>query len=65
MIGSPEQITEKLMKIQEQYPGLEEINIGQPVGTPQSVITEQLEWFAKDVMPAFKSQIHEPALADD
>lgn len=65
LIGTPEQITEKLMSIQEQYPGLEEINIGLPVGSPQSAITEQLEWFAKDVMPAFKSHAHEPALADD
>jgi hypothetical protein len=25
------------------------------VGTDQRVILEQLEWFARDVMPAFKS----------
>ena len=55
LIGTPEQVTEQLMSIQKQYPGLQEINVGMPVGTPQSVIIEQLEQFAEEVMPAFKS----------
>ena len=65
LIGTPETITEKLMMIQDQYPGLEEINIGLPVGTPQKVLIEQLEQFAEEVMPAFKSQTAEPVTADD
>ena len=36
--------------------GLEVVNVGQPVGTPQAVILEQLERFAAEVMPAFKSK---------
>lgn len=55
LIGTPEQVTEQLMGIQKQYPGLEEINVGMPVGTPQSVIIEQIEQFAEEVMPAFKN----------
>ena len=55
LIGTPEQVTEQLLSIQKQYPGLEEINVGMPVGTPQSVIIEQLEQFAEEVMPEFKS----------
>ena len=55
LIGTPEQVTEQLMSIQKQYPGLQEINVGMPVGTPQSVIIEQLEQFAEEVMPAFKN----------
>ena len=55
LIGTPEQVTEQLLSIQKQYPGLQEINIGMPVGTPQSVIIEQLEQFAEEVMPAFKN----------
>ena len=55
LIGTPEQVTEQLMGIQKQYPGLEEINVGMPVGTPQSVIIEQLEQFAEEVMPVFKN----------
>ena len=55
LIGTPEQITEQLMAVQDRFPGLEEINIGMPVGTPQSVIVEQLEQFAEEVMPAFRN----------
>ena len=55
LIGTPEQVTEQLMSVQKQYPGLQEINVGMPVGTPQSVIIEQLEQFAEEVMPAFKN----------
>jgi hypothetical protein len=29
--------------------------VGQPVGTPQPLILEQLQWFAEEVMPAFKN----------
>ena len=54
LVGTPEQVTEQLMGVQERWPGLEEINVGMPVGTPQSVIIEQLEQFAEEVMPAFK-----------
>jgi alkanesulfonate monooxygenase SsuD/methylene tetrahydromethanopterin reductase-like flavin-dependent oxidoreductase (luciferase family) len=54
LIGPPEQITEQLMEIQDKYPGLEVVNVGQPVGTPQAVILEQLERFSAQVMPKFK-----------
>ena len=64
LCGPPEMIVEKLTDIQERYPGLEEINVGLPVGTPQSVILEQLEAFSQEVMPAFKSQAAVPATAD-
>ena len=65
LCGPPELITEKLMAIQERFPGLEEINIGcTSMGTPEKVTLEQLEWFGKEVMPAFKSQVKPPTLAD-
>jgi alkanesulfonate monooxygenase SsuD/methylene tetrahydromethanopterin reductase-like flavin-dependent oxidoreductase (luciferase family) len=54
LVGPPEQIAEQLMEVQEKYPGLEVVNVGQVVGTPQAVILEQLERFAAEVMPAFK-----------
>src|SRR5438552_5311622 len=54
LVGPPELIAEQLMEIQHKYPGLEVVNVGQPVGTPQAVILEQLERFAAQVMPAFK-----------
>ena len=54
LCGPAELVTEKLMDVQSRYPGLEQINVGSPVGTPQIVILEQLERFANEVMPAFK-----------
>ena len=64
LCGPPDLIAEKLMKIQEMYPGLEEVNMGNVIGTPQSVILEQLDWFARDVMPNFKAKTASAALAD-
>src|SRR6185295_10144258 len=49
LIGPPEQIAEQLMELQDKYPGLEVVNVGQPVGTPQAVILEQLERFSAQV----------------
>ena len=64
LVGPVEQVTEKLMEIQERYPGLDTVNVGHPIGTPQAVILEQLEAFAEGVMPAFKAQAKAPASAD-
>ena len=64
MVGPPELITEKLMAIQESFPGLDSVNVGHAIGTPQSVILEQLESFATEVMPAFKNQAQATTTAD-
>ena len=53
MCGPPELIVEKLMALQDLYPGLEFVNAGSVIGTPQSVIVDQLEQFASEVMPHF------------
>ncbi|MDA1256566.1 MAG: LLM class flavin-dependent oxidoreductase [Chloroflexi bacterium] len=53
LCGPPELIVEKLMALQDLYPGLEFVNAGSVIGTPQSVIVDQLEQFAADVMPHF------------
>ena len=55
LCGPAEVVTEKLKAIEEAYPGLETVNVGQVVGTPQAVILEQLERFSEEVMPAFKN----------
>jgi len=65
LCGPPELIIEKLMKLQEAYPGLDQVNMGNVIGTPQSVILEQLEWLARDVMPAFKGKVATPTPAND
>ena len=64
LCGPPELIVEKLQDVQDRYPGLEEVNVGSVIGTPQSVILEQLEIFAREVMPAFQSQDRAAAPAD-
>ena len=63
LCGPAELITEKLMNVQERYPGLASVNVGQVIGTPQSVILEQLQRFSEEVMPAFKDQAAEPTTA--
>ena len=55
LTGPPERIIEQLKGVEAEYPALERIGVSHPMGTPQSVITEQLEWFGKEVMPAFKN----------
>ena len=63
--GPPELVKEKLMAIQENYPGLEEVHVGPPSGgVPEQVFMEQLEWFGKEVMPAFKTADKAQASAD-
>jgi alkanesulfonate monooxygenase SsuD/methylene tetrahydromethanopterin reductase-like flavin-dependent oxidoreductase (luciferase family) len=64
LCGPPELIIEQLKRVEEQYPGLERVSVGHPVGTPQAVILEQLEWFSKEVMPAFKGRARQPVSAD-
>ncbi len=64
LTGPPERIIEQLKSLEERYPGLDRINVGQPVGTPQAVILEQLERFSKEIMSAFKGRVQQPATAD-
>ena len=65
LCGTPEEVTEHLKRVEEMYPGLDRISVSQPVGTPEAVITEQLEWFAEEVMPAFSARVAEPVPGDD
>ena len=55
LCGPPKLIIEQLKAVEAEYPGLDRVSVGQPAGAPQKVILEQLEWFAKEVMPAFKT----------
>ena len=55
IVGPPERIVERLLELQHIYPGLEEVHVGQVVGTDERVILEQLERFSREVMPAFKA----------
>ena len=53
LAGPPETIIEKLKDLEEKYPGLNRVSVSHPVGTPQAVITDQLQMFAEQVMPEF------------
>jgi len=56
LVGTPEAIVEKLLEIQDKYPGLKTVNVGQVVGTPENVIVEQLERFGKEVLPKVRGK---------
>ena len=62
-LGPPERMVEKLLQLEAEYPGLEEVNVGQPVGTPRRVLLEQLEIFGREVIPAFRARQIAPAPA--
>ena len=64
LCGPADQIIEQLHAVEERYPGLTHVDVGQPVGAPQSVILEQLQWFAEEVMPAFTKRVEAPVPAD-
>ena len=64
LCGPPELIIEQLMRLEERYPGLERITVSHPVSTPHAVMLEQWEWFAAEVMPAFKKRVQEPVSAN-
>ena len=65
LCGPPELVKEKLMAVQEMYPGLDQVNVAfTHMGTSLAMNLEQLEWFGKEVMPAFKAQAKAPAAAD-
>jgi alkanesulfonate monooxygenase SsuD/methylene tetrahydromethanopterin reductase-like flavin-dependent oxidoreductase (luciferase family) len=63
LCGPPDRIVEKLKALEDRYPGLRRVNVSHPIGTPQKVILQQLEWFAKEVMPAFKDGDAAPVAA--
>lgn len=57
LCGPADLIAERLMSLQEKYPGLEYVHVGcNRMGAPLEVMLEQLDRFAKEVMPVFKKQ---------
>ena len=64
LAGPPDSIIEQLKRVEAAYPGMERVSVSQPVGTPQSVIIEQMEQFAEEVMPEFAGRTAELAPAD-
>ena len=52
--GPPQGFIEYLHELDDAAPGIEMVNVQASMGTPQQVILEQLEWFARAVMPEFQ-----------
>jgi alkanesulfonate monooxygenase SsuD/methylene tetrahydromethanopterin reductase-like flavin-dependent oxidoreductase (luciferase family) len=53
--GPPKEVIEGIKSVEAKYPGLEDFMIHWAEGLSPKEFKEQLRWFAKDVMPAFKS----------
>ena len=43
-------------QLEELFPGLEEVMIGQPVGTPRAILLEQMELMGTEVLPPFREK---------
>jgi len=55
LCGTPEQFIEHLKGIEQRYPGLDRVSVSLSVGVPKTLVLEQLERFATEVMPAFNN----------
>jgi len=55
LCGPAEYIVEHLKGVEQQYPGVERVNLGSVMGMPQAVFKDQLTKFAEGVLPAFKN----------
>ena len=53
LCGPAEQIVDYLRRVEEQYPGLQRINLGAVMGMSWEVFKDQLTKFAEGVMPHF------------
>jgi alkanesulfonate monooxygenase SsuD/methylene tetrahydromethanopterin reductase-like flavin-dependent oxidoreductase (luciferase family) len=54
--GPPRQVIDGIRSIEAKYPGLEHFMIHWAEGIGPKEFKEQLRWFAKDVMPAFRGR---------
>jgi alkanesulfonate monooxygenase SsuD/methylene tetrahydromethanopterin reductase-like flavin-dependent oxidoreductase (luciferase family) len=55
LAGTPADIIEQLKAGEKRYPGLNRVSCGMALGTPLAVALEQLDRFANEVMPAFRT----------
>jgi alkanesulfonate monooxygenase SsuD/methylene tetrahydromethanopterin reductase-like flavin-dependent oxidoreductase (luciferase family) len=55
LVGPAEKLIDAFGRLQDTYPGLEEVMVAQPVGAQPAVVMEQMQRFGEEVMPAFKS----------
>src|ERR1700682_6497452 len=64
LCGNADDMIEHIKALEKKYPALDRVSVSLSVGVPEKVALEQLERFAKEVMPAFKgAKAPRPALA--
>jgi alkanesulfonate monooxygenase SsuD/methylene tetrahydromethanopterin reductase-like flavin-dependent oxidoreductase (luciferase family) len=54
LCGPPSLVIDQIREFEERYPGLDQMMIHWAEGLPAEEFKEQLRWFAKDVIPAFR-----------
>ena len=54
LCGTPEDVIAQLKEFEARYPGLDSVIVRSSIGTPKTTMIEQLDWFAKEVIPAFR-----------
>ena len=54
LCGPPSLVIDKIRSIEAKYPGLDQMMIHWAEGLPPREFQEQLRWFAREVMPAFR-----------
>ena len=52
--GPPEDLVAYLKELEARYPGMEDINLSTPMGTPEAVMLDQFKWVSEAVLPAFR-----------
>jgi len=64
LCGNADDLIEHIKALERKYPALDRVSVSLSVGVPEMAALEQLERFAKEVMPAFKgAKSPQPALA--
>ena len=56
MVGSPADCIALIREYEAKYPGLDQIMLHWAEGIHAAAFMEQLRWFARDVMPAFRDR---------
>ena len=55
LAGTPGRHHRAVKAVEKRYPGLDRVSCGMALGTPLAVALEQLDRFANEVMPAFRT----------
>ena len=57
LCGNADDLIAHLKALEKKYPALDRVSVSLSVGVPEAVALEQLERFAREVMPAFQGNV--------